>query len=369
MARAWPRPPAHPAEVAAGWCGGVRSGEPDTATITLAFTTAEQANRFATAFVQSTAADEPFTSDEPGVFLSRSPGRVLAIVQHGERVRLYRMPDEAALKSARDRQEGPPRVRIHSAADKKEITFGELTDRLLGADAVCVGEDHDNAVVHQVQLQVIKALFARDERLAVGMEMFQKPYQNALDRYTRGTLAEDEMLRQTEYRSRWGYPWQLYRPILRFCQHNSVPVAALNAPRELTRRLSQAGFEKLTDEEKRQLGPVDFQVKAHREHWYERLASMHGDKDVPADRKERSYQVMAAWDGVMAATAADFQRSRHIRRIVVLAGSGHIDRRFGIPDRLAKATGGTVATIHVAVGGKPEDAFKEPVTDFVILVE
>ena len=51
------------------------------------------------------------------------------------------------------------------------------------------------------------------------------------------------------------------------------------------------------------------------------------------------------------------------------AGSGPIDRGFGIPDRAAKATGGKTATVHVAVGGDPAKAFAEPVADYVIVVK
>ena len=47
------------------------------------------------------------------------------------------------------------------------------------ADLVCVGETHDSDLHHRVQLQIIKALFARDERLGVGMEMFQRPFQSS----------------------------------------------------------------------------------------------------------------------------------------------------------------------------------------------
>jgi uncharacterized iron-regulated protein len=242
-------------------------------------------------------------------------------------------------------------------------------DRLMGADLVCVGEDHDSELNHRVQLEIIKALYARDERLGVGMEMFQRPFQPALDRYLKGEGSEEDFLKATEYRQRWGFDWGLYRPIVEFCRRNAVPVAALNAPRELTRRISKVGVAGLNEEEKQQLGPVDFHIKEHRDYWYERLAKMHGDKNPTEEQKERSYDVMTTWDGYMAASAAKFQQERRLRRLVVLAGSGHIDRGFGIPDRAAKETGGKVATIHVDVGGDPTKAFAEPVADYVIVVK
>jgi uncharacterized iron-regulated protein len=71
----------------------------------------------------------------------------------------------------------------------------------------------------------------------------------------------------------------------------------------------------------------------------------------------------------MANSAAAFQKERHLRRMVIVAGSGHIDRGFGIPERAAKQTGGRVATIHIEQGGDPAKKAPEPVADYVVYVE
>ena len=148
-----------------------------------------------------------------------------------------------------------------------------------------------------------------------------------------------------------------------------MPLAALNAPKELTSRVSKVGVEKLNDAEKKQLGDIDFQVKTHRDHWYERLAKMHGaKKDVPKERKERSYQVMTLWDGFMADSAARFQQSRQLRRMVVLAGSGHINYGFGIPDRLSKRTGGKVVKLYITHGKEGQQAVKDQAADYYIFL-
>jgi uncharacterized iron-regulated protein len=201
------------------------------------------------------------------------------------------------------------------------------------------------------------------------MEMFQRPFQKEIDRYFRGEDGEDEFLKAAEYKERWGFDWSLYRPVVEFCRKNGVPLAALNAPRELTRKISKGGYEGLTDDEKKQLGDVDFQVKEHRDYWYERLPKLHGLKDPTADQKERGYQVMTVWDEYMGASSAAFQKERDLRRMVVLAGSGHVERGFGIPARAAKRTGGKAVTVRVAVGEDVEKIAAEPTTDYVVVVK
>lgn len=285
------------------------------------------------------------------------------------RVLLIDAPSTAGYRTMLDYLDGPPALVVYSAKEKKAISFGEMIDRLEDADLICLGETHDSVPCHRIQREIIEALFARDGRLGVGMEMFQRPYQKDIDRYFRGEIGEEDFLKATEYRQRWGFDWSLYRPIVEFCRRNGVPLAALNAPKELTHRISKVGYAALTDEEKKQLGAIDFQVKDHRDYWYERLPKMHGQKDATPEQKERGYEVMTVWDGYMAASAVQFQRDRDVRRMVVLAGSGHVERGFGIPNRAAKRTGGKAATVRIEVGGDPDKSDAEPTTDYVIVVK
>jgi uncharacterized iron-regulated protein len=337
------------------------------------FTTKEKALRFQEALAKLGAAQHPSWKSIPagaGAAVWHGPkGQVHAVLAQDDRVLELEAPDETDYKTLLDRTLGPPILRIYDRKEKRFLTFGEMLDRLMEYDLICIGETHDSEPVHRVQLQVIKALFARDERLGVGMEMFQRPYQKVLDRYGRGETTEEEFLKQSDYRKRWGFPWMLYRPIIDFCRNNHIPLAALNVPGELRKRLSEVGYAKLTKDERLQLGPIDFHSKEHRAYWYERLAKMHGEKKVSEEQKERGYQVMTAWDEFMGASAAAFQKERGVRRLVILAGSGHIDRGFGIPARAAKRTGGKAATIHIAVGGNAKKATAEPVADFMVLVE
>jgi uncharacterized iron-regulated protein len=354
-----------------GWKGD-RTVEYDGARAwVIAFKASENTQRFQGALVKLLAAQKPGLKNVPagpGDFVwNDDKGGIVAVLGRGDRVYSVEAPSPAAYRALLDRLEGAPELTIR--AGKETLTFGQMIDRLLAADLVCIGETHDSELTHRLQLQIIKSLFARDERLGVGMEMFQRPYQNHIDRYCKGECTEEEFLKGTEYKQRWGFDWGLYRPIVEFCRKNGVPVAALNVPRELTRRISAVGHAALTDAEKAQLGDIDFQVKPHRDYWYERLAKMHGQKDVKEEQKERSYQVMTTWDEYMGDSAARFQKERTLRRLVVLAGTGHIDRGFGIPQRAVKRTGGKVATIHISVAGDVDKLAAEAPADFIIVVK
>ncbi|MFO0930332.1 MAG: ChaN family lipoprotein [Gemmataceae bacterium] len=360
-------------EAAAGWAGDRQIEEGGAKGWIVAFAQPAQAARFQRALValrsaefpkQKTVAEDATTQTWHG-----DKGGRRTVTLRGSRVWEIEAPDARAHKAMLDRLEGPPKLSIFQAADKRQLSFGEFTDRLLEADLLCVGETHDSEVDHAVQLMIVKALFARDERLGVGMEMFQRPYQKAVDRYLSGATDEATFLEDTEYRTRWGYEWGLYRPIVSFCKHNRIPLAALNVADELRKRISRVGYEKLNADEKKQLGEVDFQVKEHRKHWFDQLGEMHGHGEMTAEGKEKFYQVMTVWDEYMADSAARFQKERQLRRLVVLAGSGHIERGFGIPQRAAKRSGGKVLTVRIVHGGDVAKVSADPAADFVVFVQ
>jgi uncharacterized iron-regulated protein len=358
--------------VAAGWRGDRYRTFENGHSWLVAFAGDRAAQRGQTALAKLYAAQSPNlkkqTSDAAGDVWSDEKGEITAVLIQGARVLVVEAPSALSYRTMRERAFGPLILSVYSTRDRKELTFGEFTDRLMDADLVCIGETHDSELHHRVQLQIIKALYARDERLAVGMEMFQRPFQKVVDRYFRGDMVEEEFLSATEYRRRWGFAWSLYRPIVVFCRNNGIPLAALNVSLELRQRVSKVGYAKLTDDEKKALGEIDFQVKAHRDYWYERLAKMHGESNVSEERKERGYQVMTIWDEYMGASAAAFQQDRQVKRMVVLAGSGHIERSFGIPDRAVKRTGGKAVTVGIAVDKKIETLAADPTTDYIVIV-
>lgn len=312
---------------------------------------------------------QPLQNEKQGQVRQAKDGSRRAVLLRGTRVWRIACPDEKTFRALLDRVEGPPALLIYSKQDRKLISFGELIDRLLEADLICVGETHDSEAHHLVQYMILKALFARDERLGVGMEMFQRPFQKVADAYILGAINESTFLTDTEYAKRWRYDWALYKPIVDFCRRNRIPLAALNLSEELRGKLSKLGYDKLSLDEKKELGEIDFHVKEHRQHWFDKLGEMHGQGEMSKENKEKMYQVMTAWDEYMADSAARFQRERKLRRMVILAGSGHIERGFGIPQRAAKRTGGKVLTVTTRLGGDVSKVSADPVADFILIVQ
>lgn len=249
---------------------------------------------------------------------------------------------EAVVATMTGIAEGFRRNQILHDVSGKAVSFRELIDDLASFDVIFVGEIHDSAEHHLVQVQILQALLARTRITAIGMEMFPQEQQEILDQYTRDVLAEDAFLEKVEWKRTWGYSYHYYRPLLLAAKQEAIPVLALNAPRELVRKVAREGLASL-DDVARALIPreIDLGSEAHRA--YVRQAyEVHDHGDLK--RFEFFYEAQCVWDETMAANIAAFMQGRD-RKVVVFVGNGHIAWKFGIPDRIQRRVPVSLVTV------------------------
>jgi len=199
---------------------------------------------------------------------------------------------------------------------------------------VYVGERHDRAADHGAQYGILRQLHNEEPALAIGMEMFQAPFQETLDRWSRGLIDESVLRRDTEYDERWGYDFSLYRPILEFARNRGLEVVALNAPREVAHAVAMSGVDQLDPELAASVPELDLDNAEHRALFDEAFDI--GDHGA-ADMVDRYYEAQVLWDETMGARVAEaLGRDGGPAKMIVFAGRVHVQRGLGIPDRAAK---------------------------------
>ncbi len=221
----------------------------------------------------------------------------------------------------------------HGITDMKSM-IDEIKDKRI----VYIGEKHTSFSHHAIQYSIIKALYEYNTDIAIGMEMFQRPFQKYLDMYINGDIDEKDFLKKTEYFKRWKYDYNYYKPILRFARKHRIPVLALNMEAEIIDRVSENGIDGLTPEEKEKLPKsMDFSNEKYRK-YLKVIFQMH--KERKKDKEFINfYQSQLIWDETMAQTAAEFIKNNPEKKLIILAGNGHLRYGYGIPDRLYRRTG------------------------------
>ncbi len=103
---------------------------------------------------------------------------------------------------------------IFELPEGEQISFAELMEDFDSVKAIFVGETHDQAEHHQIQLRILQGLLDGGREVVLGMEMFQRFQQPVLDRWTQGLLTEDEFLHEIQWETTWGVDYNLYQGIL-----------------------------------------------------------------------------------------------------------------------------------------------------------
>ena len=145
------------------------------------------------------------------------------------------------------RAQSEPRSLVDAATGKSiepEVFLAVLRTKKV----IYVGERHDQPTDHGVQYTILRELHEDGASLAIGMEMFQVPFQQPLDEWSAGRIDETVLRRDTEYDERWGFDFGMYRPILEYARNRAIEVVALNAPREVAYAVAQGGVDSLDPE-------------------------------------------------------------------------------------------------------------------------
>lgn len=199
---------------------------------------------------------------------------------------------------------------------------------------VYVGERHDQPADHGVQYAILRRLHADEPSLAIGMEMFQVPFQQPLDDWSAGRIDETVLRRETEYDQRWGFDFALLRPILEYARSRGVEVVALNAPREVAYAVARGGLDSLDAETAAALPDLDLWDAEHRAMFDEEFDV---GEHAAGDGVEQYYQAQVVWDETMGSRVAEtLNRSQGPAKMIVFAGRVHVKRGLGIPNRAAK---------------------------------
>ncbi len=269
-------------------------------------------------------------------------------------------------------------------------------DRLGKAQAVCVGEDHPNPHHHWVQLEVVRRLVKQlppGGKLALGLEMVQRPFQGVLDDYEAKRIDAAALRSRVGWEERWGYDWGFYGPTIDAALAGGAHLLALNAPKELTKKIARKGLASLTPDERAQVPELNLEDKAHRA-WFDALMESFGgthahskasSSEAPEDGQaephqdhpptdvptaDNTYTVQVVWDETMADTTAAWLAANPGGHAIILAGNGHC-HDTAIVARLKRRGIADAVSIHPVLDteGNVAEALAKPMNDYVIVLQ
>ncbi len=242
----------------------------------------------------------------------------------------------------------PTALAAFDGATAEKVSWSALLDRVAGADAVFVGETHDDAVGHVVEQALVEAFLASHPRAAVSLEFLERDDQVATDKYLAGTIALEEFIETTKSadwagKGSW-LPW--YQPMIDSARRAKARVVAANAPRRHVSTARTEGYESLKALAPEERALIEIDETISRDGDWERLKVLmidmrssgeHGDKNStpPTDEEvDTMHRAQRVWDATMGTSAARAFQSGF--SVIHVEGGFHVGKRLGTVAQFAK---------------------------------
>ena len=235
---------------------------------------------------------------------------------------------------------------IISTKTGKPVSFEALVSELAKVQVIYIGEQHTNSHHHDIQLKVIRELFQMDPQIKIGMEMFDRTYQPILDQWSNGKMDRLQFLQKTHWYANWKFKFELYHEILDFIKERRIHLVGLNIPFHIPRKIATGGIRSLSADDTKHLPQhIDTSNAFHRAYVKEVFKNhlVRGRENF-----EFFYMAQCVWEEIMAESIALNLKGG---RMIVLAGNGHIIKKFGVPDRAYHHTRAAFKTIYPASSG------------------
>jgi len=218
--------------------------------------------------------------------------------------------------------------RLWDVATQSFIDEAELLRRAASAEALLLGEIHDNAEHHRLQLKVLQARVAVGARPALLMEQFDTDQQAALDEARRsgGDLAP--LMR--------GWNWPFYQPLVALADKEGLPLVAANLPRTATRPIVREGYSTLAAGEVQRLALDAAWDEARQKYMVGLIEASHCGMVTPPLRDG-----LVRAQRLRDATLADAALGKLDQGVVFILGRGHARHDVGVPLYLAARRPGT----------------------------
>ncbi|MEO6235437.1 MAG: ChaN family lipoprotein [Vicinamibacterales bacterium] len=210
--------------------------------------------------------------------------------------------------------------------DTRQKAFGDFESMLADltrADAVFVGEQHDDPNTHRLELAIVEGLVRRGVAVVIAMEMFERDVQGTLDQYAAGTITEEQFLKDAR-------PWPRYatdyRPLIEFARAHHLPVLASNVPKRIAAELSKSGLSALQG-----LG-ADRRLAARQPEcpttgtYFDRFAAAMGEH---AGATSNFYFAQCVKDETMGESVGDAFQNTIAKRVTIVHVNGAFHSDFG----------------------------------------
>ena len=229
-------------------------------------------------------------------------------------------------------KEHPLIDRIWSVKQQKFVNINAVKSQVLKADALLLGETHDNPRHHQLQGLFIEYLIDNGRSPAVAYEMLNKSQQEVINQFQKTNTITDKFAQAVDWENSGWPEWTYYRPAFAPTIENNLPIIAANLELKFIRKVIKEGAEVLDQWLQTQL----------KKYQYDQSTKQALEQDILSAHCDMLPDSMLA-PMLLGQQVRDLSFTQVLLNelikpgnhgIVLIAGSGHTRKDYGVPHYL-----------------------------------
>ncbi len=233
------------------------------------------------------------------------------------------------------------------------VRWSDLVNALQWADVIVVGEQHDDAIGHAVELAIAQDVFAIQPRSAISLEMLERDEQPVLDDYMDG-IVDAATLAKLTFSEKWageGSWTNWYQPLIDSAKSAGGRAVAANAPRRYVRLARTEGFDRLKSLPATRRRLFEMPVRMSDDSYRQRFVDLMGDTGshggAGSEVPNAAFRSQSVWDATMAASIAQARRDG-AKKVVHVVGQFHSDFNGGTVQQLrARQPGARILVVSL----------------------
>ena len=229
------------------------------------------------------------------------------------------------------------------------LTQARLLEKLEPYQVIFIGDHHSEDDLHNTIALLITALSQKGYKVHLANEWFTPSDTKTLELFTNNDINETEFLEQIQWKKRNRfYSYDSFKPMYEAVKNNKGYLHGINLSKAEQKRLSDDNLSAMDKDERTFEAGLDLDVAPHKELVMPFLSHCHAPKKGESLQAciDRMYRVQVAWDSKMALESHALAKAlAKDEKLIVFAGSMHIENGLGIPLRFARLSNILTASI------------------------
>lgn len=247
----------------------------------------------------------------------------------------------------------------------------QMLKQLEPYSVIFIGDHHSEDGLHQNIASLITALARSGVTVKLANEWFYPEDETVLEQFSAGSIDEEEFLKQIQWEKRLKYySYSSFKPIYEAVKIGNGQLHGINLSKKARKKISGQNISAMDQNERIFNEGLDLNVTSHRNFIMPFFSHCHAPKPNESlkECRERMYRVQVAWDTKMALESYKLSKLlSQNEKLILLAGSLHIENKLGIPLRFARL--GNVPTLSIIPVNKETTEIENGIGDYLLFYQ